>query len=69
MVICIIGLGLGSTKNLQTDTAASDDNAIIFALLAVICGIVAPMLFACGGITVRTWSEYYNFNSNIMTIS
>lgn len=69
MLLCIVGLGLGSTKNSEISNTSSSDNPTFWALLAVGIGIICPITFAAGGITVRTYAQRHKFNSNDMSIT
>mmetsp|Transcript_18623 Transcript_18623/g.16493 ORF Transcript_18623/g.16493 Transcript_18623/m.16493 type:complete len:371 (+) Transcript_18623:56-1168(+) len=70
MLICIIGLGFGSTKNMSSPGVESDSsNPIAMALIAVLFGILSPVLFALGGLTVRYYNTHYNFDAFDMTIT
>ena len=54
MILWIIGLGLGSTKNYGIKESESESSTpILYALLSILLGIISPMIFAIEGLTVR----------------
>ena len=74
MLICIVGLGLGSQKDYQeppVSTPGTQEEATggaIYGLFAVALGVLTPFLFACSGLVVRTFSEWYGYDPVDMTV-
>mmetsp|Transcript_26036 Transcript_26036/g.23054 ORF Transcript_26036/g.23054 Transcript_26036/m.23054 type:complete len:301 (+) Transcript_26036:263-1165(+) len=70
MLLCVVGLGLGSTKNVSEHPQIMEesDNPLMYGLLAIILGIACPFFFALGGITVRYFGKHHKFNPVDMTI-
>ena len=68
MLMCIVGLGLGSSKN-SGITNFDGTSSVTYALISVIFGVLCPISFAIGGLTVRYFSEKYNFDAFDMTIT
>ena len=68
--MCIVGLSLGSSKNEEiTDPETQVTSSMTFGLIAVVFGVISPLSFAFGGLTVRYFSENYNFDPFDMTIT
>jgi len=68
MLLCVIGLGLGSTKNLNHPQAEEGITAVFYGLLAVVSGLVCPIIFSIGGLTVRYCTTNYKFEPVDMSI-
>ena len=68
MLMCIVGLGLSSTQNYQS-IHLDGTSSVTYALISVIFGVLCPISFAIGGLTVRYFSEKYNFDAFDMTIT
>ncbi|CAI2364831.1 unnamed protein product [Moneuplotes crassus] len=73
MLICIVGLSLGSTKNseieLLDETAAEiSDTPLFYALLSIALGIICPISFAGSGMVVRYASNNYGTKSLQLTL-
>mmetsp|Transcript_15487 Transcript_15487/g.13521 ORF Transcript_15487/g.13521 Transcript_15487/m.13521 type:complete len:249 (+) Transcript_15487:205-951(+) len=69
MLVCIVGLGIGgSTKNQTVLTTDGSENSMLYAFLAVIFGVISPILFALGGVVVNYCDEHYKFDPFSMSL-
>jgi len=70
MILCIIGLGIGSTKNYDiVESESQSSNPVLYALLSVLFGIISPVLFAFGGLTVRYFNVNHKMDPFALTLS
>ena len=70
MILCIIGLGMGSTKNYEIAESESEySNSVLYALLSVVFGILCSILFSLEGFSVRYLNTHHRFNSFDLTLS
>mmetsp|Transcript_25254 Transcript_25254/g.28004 ORF Transcript_25254/g.28004 Transcript_25254/m.28004 type:complete len:233 (+) Transcript_25254:369-1067(+) len=70
MLLCILGLVIGSTKNLNLPCSTTEANSrLLHALIAIILATMCPILSTGGGLTVRYFNWYHDFNPLDMTIS
>lgn len=67
MLVCIAGLSFGSTTKNQVELESGKEASVVSAFLAIAFGILCPVLFSSGGMTVRVLQERTGYNSTELT--
>lgn len=69
MLFCIAGLSLGSTKKNQESIQTGSDSPIIYGFIAIALGILCPVIFSIGGLTVRIVQEKTGYSATDLTLA